>query len=72
MSPLVLLQLVGPAVALHTAETLHEAFPDRFGVSPGFEALVAAGKARASTRWVDGAPSSTPRSPRSGRRATAR
>ena len=33
MSPYVLLQLVGPAVALHTAETLHEAFPDRFGVS---------------------------------------
>ena len=33
MSPLVLLQLVGPAVALHVAETLHEAFPDRYGVS---------------------------------------
>ena len=44
MSPLVLLQLVGPAVALHTAQTLHEAFPDRFGVSPGFEGMVAAGK----------------------------
>ena len=44
MSPLVLLQLVGPAVALHTARTLHEAYPDRFGRSPGFEALVAAGK----------------------------
>ena len=28
-----LLQLVGPAVALHVAETLHEAFPDRFDVS---------------------------------------
>ena len=30
MTPFVLLQLVGPAVALHVAETLHEAFPDRF------------------------------------------
>jgi 3-hydroxyacyl-CoA dehydrogenase/enoyl-CoA hydratase/carnithine racemase len=44
MPPFVLLQLVGPAVALHTAETLHEAFPDRFGASPGLQALVAAGK----------------------------
>jgi 3-hydroxyacyl-CoA dehydrogenase/enoyl-CoA hydratase/carnithine racemase len=44
MPPFVLLQLVGPAVALHTAETLHEAFPDRFGTSPGMQALVAAGK----------------------------
>ena len=46
MSPFVLLQLVGPAVALHVAETLHEAFPDRFGVS---ENLRAARRARAST-----------------------
>ena len=30
MTPFVLLQLVGPAVALHVAETMHEAFPDRF------------------------------------------
>jgi 3-hydroxyacyl-CoA dehydrogenase len=44
MSPLTLLQLVGPAVALHTAQSLHEAFPDRFARSAGFEALVAAGK----------------------------
>src|SRR5690606_39561538 len=28
MSPLLLLQLVGPAVALHVAETLHAAFPE--------------------------------------------
>jgi hypothetical protein len=33
MSPLVLLQLVGPAVALHVLESLHTAFPDRFPVS---------------------------------------
>ncbi|HEX2808894.1 MAG TPA: 3-hydroxyacyl-CoA dehydrogenase NAD-binding domain-containing protein, partial [Kineosporiaceae bacterium] len=40
MSPFVLLQLVGPAVALHTSETLHEAFPDRFGVSTFLGRLV--------------------------------
>jgi len=45
MSPFVLLQLVGPAIALHVSETLHAAFPDRFGVSPKLRALVAAGHA---------------------------
>ncbi|MGI8652757.1 MAG: 3-hydroxyacyl-CoA dehydrogenase family protein, partial [Geodermatophilaceae bacterium] len=45
MSPFILLQLVGPAVALHTSETLHGAFPDRFGVSENLRKLVAAGKA---------------------------
>ncbi len=44
MSPFVLLQLVGPAVALHVAETMHEAFPDRFHVSENLRRLVAAGK----------------------------
>ena len=44
MSPFVLLQLVGPAVALHVSETLHEAFPDRFAVSENLRRLVAAGK----------------------------
>jgi 3-hydroxyacyl-CoA dehydrogenase/enoyl-CoA hydratase/carnithine racemase len=44
MSPFVLLQLVGPAVALHVAGTLHEAFPDRFQVSDNLARLVAAGK----------------------------
>ena len=43
VSPFLLLALVGPAVALHVAETLHAAFPDRFGVSPKLRALVAAG-----------------------------
>jgi 3-hydroxyacyl-CoA dehydrogenase/enoyl-CoA hydratase/carnithine racemase len=42
--PFLLLQMVGPAVALHVAETLHRAFPDRFGVSPKLRALVAAGR----------------------------
>jgi 3-hydroxyacyl-CoA dehydrogenase/enoyl-CoA hydratase/carnithine racemase len=30
MAPSVLLQMVGPRVALHVLETLHEAYPDRF------------------------------------------
>ena len=57
MSPLMLLQLVGPAVALHTAETLHEAFPERFAVSPGLRALVAAGKVTLFAQGPDGRPS---------------
>jgi 3-hydroxyacyl-CoA dehydrogenase/enoyl-CoA hydratase/carnithine racemase len=42
-TPFLLLQLVGPAVALHVGETLHAAYPDRFGVSSKLRALVAAG-----------------------------
>ena len=44
MSPFFLLQLVGPAVALHVGETLAAAYPDRFAPSPKLQALVAAGK----------------------------
>jgi 3-hydroxyacyl-CoA dehydrogenase len=44
MSPMALLQLVGPAIALHVGKSLHEAFGDRFPVSPNLAALVAAGK----------------------------
>ncbi|HEX8005139.1 MAG TPA: 3-hydroxyacyl-CoA dehydrogenase NAD-binding domain-containing protein [Trebonia sp.] len=44
MTPFLLLQLVGPAIALHVAETLHAAFPDRFGVSPKLRSLVESGK----------------------------
>jgi 3-hydroxyacyl-CoA dehydrogenase/enoyl-CoA hydratase/carnithine racemase len=44
MSPFFLLQLVGPAVALHVTGTLAAAYPDRFAVSPKLRALVAAGK----------------------------
>src|SRR5271169_2643770 len=43
-TPFLLLQLVGPAVALHVGETLHAAYPDRFGVSSKLRALVEAGK----------------------------
>ena len=38
-----LLQLVGPAVALHVTQTLHEAFGDRFPVSANLERIVAGG-----------------------------
>ncbi|TJZ75352.1 3-hydroxyacyl-CoA dehydrogenase [Rhodococcus oryzae] len=44
MSPFTLLALVGPAVALHTGETLQTAYPERFTSSPGLEALVEARK----------------------------
>jgi 3-hydroxyacyl-CoA dehydrogenase/enoyl-CoA hydratase/carnithine racemase len=44
MSPMALLQLVGPAIALHVGESLHAAFGDRFPVSPNLQALVAAGR----------------------------
>ncbi len=44
MSPFVLLALVGPAVALHVAETMHAAFPDRYGVSENLRRLVEAKK----------------------------
>ena len=43
MSPIMLLQLVGPAVALHVTETLAAAFPDRFSVSENLRRIVAAG-----------------------------
>jgi 3-hydroxyacyl-CoA dehydrogenase len=44
MSPFVLLQLVGPAIALHVAEGLHARFTERFPVSANLERLVAAGR----------------------------
>jgi 3-hydroxyacyl-CoA dehydrogenase/enoyl-CoA hydratase/carnithine racemase len=44
MSPFQLLQLVGPPIALHVAESLHEAFGDRFWVSPNLRRLVDAGR----------------------------
>ncbi len=55
ISPMNLLALVGPPVALHVAETMHEAFPDRFGVSENLAALVAAGKT-AVYDWSTGSP----------------
>lgn len=44
MTPFALLQLVGPAVALHVSETMHDAYPDRFSVSDNQRRIVEAGK----------------------------
>lgn len=60
MSPFNLLALVGPAVAFHVSETMHEAFPDRFYVSDNMRRLVEAGKTSIYT-WDDqGTPSVDP------------
>jgi 3-hydroxyacyl-CoA dehydrogenase/enoyl-CoA hydratase/carnithine racemase len=56
MSPYVLLQLVGPAVALHVEENLHAAFGDRFPVSANLQALVASGRAGIYDWAADGEP----------------
>jgi 3-hydroxyacyl-CoA dehydrogenase/enoyl-CoA hydratase/carnithine racemase len=45
MTPFELLSLVGPPVALHVAERMHEAFPDRFAVGDGLRRMVELGKA---------------------------
>jgi 3-hydroxyacyl-CoA dehydrogenase/enoyl-CoA hydratase/carnithine racemase len=39
MAPSVLLQLVGPRVANHVLERMHDAFPERFPLSPALAAL---------------------------------
>jgi 3-hydroxyacyl-CoA dehydrogenase/enoyl-CoA hydratase/carnithine racemase len=54
MRPFALMGLVGPAVAFHTAETLHEAFPDRFYVSQNMRAMVGAGKPAFWIKDADG------------------
>jgi 3-hydroxyacyl-CoA dehydrogenase/enoyl-CoA hydratase/carnithine racemase len=41
MAPSVLLQMVGPRVAEHVLERMHEAFPDRFPLSPALSAIAA-------------------------------
>jgi hypothetical protein len=56
MPPYVLLQLVGPAVALHVIENLNEAFGDRFPVSRNLQALVAAGRLAIYDWTPDGEP----------------
>ncbi|GGV12388.1 3-hydroxyacyl-CoA dehydrogenase [Kitasatospora herbaricolor] len=53
MSPIVLLELVGPAIALHVSETLAAAFPERYTVSENLGKLVKAGK-RGFYVWQDG------------------
>ena len=39
MAPSVLIQMVGPRVALHVLETMHAAFPDRFPLSPALASI---------------------------------
>ena len=56
MSTFTLLQLVGPAVALHVAETLHEGLGERFVVSPNLRALVEAGRPGLYDWHPDGTP----------------
>jgi 3-hydroxyacyl-CoA dehydrogenase/enoyl-CoA hydratase/carnithine racemase len=43
MAPSVLLQMVGPRVANHVLERMHEAYPDRFPLSPALESIAAGG-----------------------------
>jgi 3-hydroxyacyl-CoA dehydrogenase len=45
MSPFLLLQLVGPKIAVHVAETLAAAFPGRFAVSDKLRAVADSGHA---------------------------
>ena len=59
MAPSVLLQMVGPRVANHVLHTLHEAYPDRFPLSPtldnfaaGNEEVVLRGDARRSVEEI--------------------
>lgn len=52
MPPIMLLQLVGPAVALHVTETLHVAFGDRFTVSENLRRIVDAGH-RTLVTWAE-------------------
>ena len=40
MSPFSLLQLVGMGVAAHTSASMHEAFPDRFYLSPNLQRML--------------------------------
>jgi len=59
MTPFTLLQLVGPAVAFHVSETMHEAFPERFAVSENMRKVVEAGKTAIWT-WESGTPELDP------------
>jgi 3-hydroxyacyl-CoA dehydrogenase/enoyl-CoA hydratase/carnithine racemase len=59
MAPSVVLQMVGPRVANHVLETMHEAYPDRFPLSPtlqsyaeGSDAVVRTGDAPRSVEQI--------------------
>src|SRR5207244_6955180 len=44
MAPSVLLQMVGPRVANHVLERMHDAFPERFTLSPALASLAEGGE----------------------------
>ena len=44
MAPSVLLQMVGPRVANHVLERMHDAFPERFPLSPALAAMADGGE----------------------------
>ena len=44
MAPSVLLQMVGPRVANHVLERMHDAYPDRFPLSPALASLADGGE----------------------------
>jgi 3-hydroxyacyl-CoA dehydrogenase/enoyl-CoA hydratase/carnithine racemase len=44
MAPSVLLQMVGPRVANHVLERMHDAYPDRFPLSPALAAIADGGE----------------------------
>ncbi|MBF8253083.1 MAG: solute:Na+ symporter, SSS family [Actinobacteria bacterium] len=60
MSPFQLLDLVGPGVALHVSETLHENLGDRYRISPTMQAMVAQGVRNFYIKSEDGSISTNP------------
>ena len=44
IAPSVLLQMVGPRVANHVLERMHDAFPDRFQLSPALASIADGGE----------------------------
>ena len=60
MSSLQLLGLVGPGVALHVAETLHEALGERYKISPTMQAFVEKGVRTFYIKGADGSQSVNP------------
>ncbi|GAA0541166.1 3-hydroxyacyl-CoA dehydrogenase [Saccharopolyspora subtropica] len=66
MTPMELLQLVGPAVAQHVNETMHAAYPDRFQLSDNMQRFVDAGK---TAVWITDESSGTASTEGGGRTA---
>ena len=60
MSPFQLLDLVGPGVALHVSETLHENLGDRYRISPTMQAMVDQGVRNFYNKSEDGSISTNP------------